>query len=218
MALKSSFCAKCGKITKSLTNSLCADCYLDENPIKIPRSLTLKVCPKCGAVLWKSLWLRAKQEPERYFQKLIEQKIKFPREATLVRAEVLEIGKQGGVKLVFHMNGELIERNVAATLIVNKFACPECSRQHSDWLAKVQVRNKPIDTIMASAVPFKHKMIKIEQRGNGIDIYFFDKSSANKLANRLKKQLHMSVKKTYEQHGHDFDTGKPRHREIIALR
>ncbi len=221
MALKTRFCARCGKETASTLGGVCTKCYLANNRITIPRSITLKVCPKCGSVRWRGVWVKADRTTESYFKQLIEQKTKIPKEATLQGIEIVKAGKQGDVKLTVAILGELMVLEKKADLVVDKFACPNCSRQHAEWAAKIQLRGGSgisVDEVLAMASKHKARIIKTEQQRGGVDIYFFARPTANKLAKALSKRFGLSVKKSYEQHGHDFDTGKPKHREIISLR
>lgn len=218
MSIKSKFCARCGKVTESLRNGLCPACYLEENQIKGPTSLVLKVCPKCGAVLWKGVWLRADKLPEFYFKELIKSKLRLPKNVELSRIDIVETGNLGRVSILLKIIGNLVEKQLKMKIEINKFACPDCSRQKADWMVKLQVRGVAVDTVLAMASKHRARIVKTQQQKTGVDIYFFTRSAANKLANQLKKQFGLTLKKSYEQHGHDFDTGKPLHREIISLR
>jgi len=236
MSLKSKFCAKCGKVTESLLGGLCPACYLYENPIKVQTSLTLKVCPKCDAVLWRGVWLRSEKQPEYYFKELIKSKLRPPKNTELRSIDVIELGKLGSVSIQLKVLDELIEKKFEVKLEINKFACPDCSRQKADWTAKLQVRGLSVkdeqptgkctkegrtltvNDVLAMASKHRAKTVKTEQKKNGLDMYFFTRSAANKLANKLKKQFGLAIKKSHEQHGHDFDTGKPKYREIISVR
>jgi len=216
MALKTRFCAKCGKETASLLSGLCSLCYLKENPMSMPRKVILKVCPKCGAIRWRGVWLASKKSPDDYFRQTIEEKIKLPKDAKVVKMEL-------GDRAVFTLSvlGDLIKVEKKLEFKIDKFACPECSRQHSEWASKIQLRRRgeiPVDDILAMASKHKMRIIKTEQKKNGLDLYFFTKPTANKLASRLVKRFGYFLKRSYEQHGHDFDVGRPKHREIISLK
>ena len=203
---------------ESLTNGLCPVCYLDENTITVPTSLVLKLCTKCGAILWKGVWLRSGKLPEAYFKDLIRSKLRLPKNTELSSINIIETGKLGSVSIVLKVRDEFIDKHFKIKLEVNKFACPACSRQKADWVAKLQVRGPPVNDVLAMASKYRARIVKTEQQKSGVDICFFTRSAANKLANKLKKQFGLTLKKSYEQHGHDFDTGKPLHREIISLR
>jgi len=221
MALKTRFCAKCGKETASTIGGLCTSCYLANNKIKIPRSITLKVCPKCGATRWRGVWVKADRSTESYFKQLIEQKVKIPKEARLQSIEISKAGKLGEVKVTVAVLGDLMVLDKRAELLMEKFACPNCSRQNAEWAAKIQLRSGreiSVDEVLAMASKHRARITKTEQKKSGVDIYFFARSPANQLAKALAKRFGLGVKKSYEQHGHDFDTGKPKHREIISLR
>jgi len=221
MVLKTRFCAKCGKETATLLGGLCSECYLTEHKVKIPRSITLKVCPKCGAIRWRGVWIKTDKPAESYFKQFIEQKTKIPKEAVLQSIEIMKTGKLGSAKVTVAVLGDLMVLEKKVELTLDKFACPNCSRQHSEWTAKIQLRRASdisVDEVLAMASKHKARIIKTEQKKNGVDIYFFVRSSANKLASRLAKRFGLKMKKSYEQHGHDFDTGRAKHREIISLR
>jgi NMD protein affecting ribosome stability and mRNA decay len=162
------------------------------------------------------VWLASKKSPDDYFRQTIEEKIKLPKDVEVVKMDL-------GPRAVFTVSvlGDLIRVEKKLEFKIDKFACPECSRQHSEWASKIQLRRRgeiPVDDILAMASKHKMRIIKTEQKKNGLDLYFFTKSTANKLASKLVKRFGYSLKRSYEQHGHDFDVGKPKHREIISLK
>lgn len=221
MVLKTRFCAKCGKETDSLLAGLCSECYLEKNPVKIPSEVSIKICPKCSAIKWRGVWVSSDKPAEYYLKQLIEQKVKLPKDVILTGIEILKAGRFGKVELNISVKGELVKIEKKIDLTVDKFACSACSRQKSEWLAKIQVRrasNISVGDILAVASKHRSKIIRTEEKKNGIDFYFFTRSTANKLASKLIKRFGFSIKKSYEQHGHDFDTGRAKHREIISLR
>tara|TARA_Y100000310_G_scaffold252700_1_gene259435 strand:- start:297 stop:965 length:669 start_codon:yes stop_codon:yes gene_type:complete len=221
MTLKTRFCAKCGKETASLHGGLCSACHLIEHPVSAPRSVVIKLCPKCKAIKWRGVWLQSDNDAEHYFKQLIEQRVKLPKNVTLNKIKILKTGKQGKMVLVVEVLGDLIKVEKNIDLSVDKFACPGCSRQKSEWAAKIQVRSvsgSSVDDVLAIASKYRNKIVRVERQKTGVDFYFFVRSKANKLASDLVKRFGFKLKKSYEQHGHDFDTGRPKHREIISVR
>jgi len=152
-----------------------------------------------------------------YFRRLLESRIKLPPAVELEDYELEENGTLGLTLKVLDRSF-VIYRKIA--LKIEKVACPECSRQKSEWLSKVQLRGLDevsIDEILRM-LSKQEGIVKIQEARGGIDIYFFSQSKGRKLASRLKKRFGFSEKRSYEQHGHDFDKRRPNYREIISLR
>lgn len=218
MSIKSRFCVRCGKEIETTIDGLCHSCYVEDHPVQLPKQIELKICPKCNATMVKKVWINSDKTPEEYFIDEIKSKAKLPEHVKLTKMEIIEQGKLGEIKLDLSVAGTLIPIQVTMPLLINKFCCSDCSRHHSDWVAKVQVRGVEIEYLLPIASKYKNHIVRTKQQDRGIDFFFFGRSPANKLAQDISKEFGGKIVKSYEQHGHDYDIGQPKHREIILVK
>lgn len=215
MTIKSKFCASCGKESKK---ALCAKCYLAEHKIKVPKSASLLTCSKCGAVKWRGVWIKPEQDVEEYFKYFVIDNTKLPENIELEDVKINTVA--GTITLDLSVFGEKFTEIRHADFKLKKFACPDCSRQFGGaWTAKVQARTKKreeVDKVLGLARKFSSKIVKTEEQKNGIDIYFFDKSAASRLASLIRSKLNLKISKTTEHFR--MKEGKAVYRDVILLK
>ena len=218
MALKSKFCVKCGKETASLIESKCPHCYLNENKIRMPHKLELKVCPKCHAVKWLGAWIKTDNKPLYYFQKLFEEAVKVPKNVEVEEIKLEESGTVGISIKILDLKS-VIYRDIE--LHIDKFCCPECSRQKTEWESKIQIRGldeNSMEEVLHALRTYQQSIIEIKEMKDGFDIELFSKEAGNCLMRYLRKRYGFTMEKSFEQHGFDNYKSKQNFREVLLLK
>lgn len=221
MSLKSRFCAKCGTSAK---DSLCADCFLEMHPIRIPRKTVIKYCTKCGSVFSDGIWIKPSKSLEKYLLRRVIDRLKLPEGIELIEANIIKKGAQGKLKFTFKFGDSRLVEEYNAQLILDKSCCPECSREIStSWLAKLQLRtDKDVKSFVEIASKLAKKrgkfIVKAEEQRQGIDLYISSKDIAMRLVNSFKKKLNCRMKMSTKQHGWDRARSKPLTKVTILLR
>jgi nonsense-mediated mRNA decay protein 3 len=223
MSLKSRFCAKCGKAGKSV-GSLCADCFLEIHPIRIPKKISIRYCTKCGSVWSEGIWIKPSKSIDEYLLRKIIDKIKIPEEIKLLEANIIKKGVNGELKITLKFGDSRLVERYDIQLITEKFCCPACSREKSSThLAKLQLRtDKNVKKFVEDASKIAKKIgkyvVKAEEQKQGIDLYISTKDAAMSLANSVKKKLNCRMKMSTKQHGWDRMRNKPLTKLTILLR
>jgi len=222
MALKTKFCAKCGKETDELADNVCADCFYVSSKISIPKSITLTICNGCNAVRWRGVWMQG--ELEYYFAHAILEKMTLPEEFEIEGVRILETGKRGAVEIVLNLLDKqyVLERDII--LETRNAMCEECKESsRQKYVAKVQFRTKTDverlkDKVINYAQNYKKALLKIEDQREGLDLHFSNKVSAKKLAGELVKVFGCKMSETSEQYSWDKEKNRPKYRSVILLR
>lgn len=224
MALKSKFCPRCGKEVTDLKDNLCADCYISSYKPSIPRSVSIKYCPVCKSVLMRNVWIAVSEPPEIYLEKKIAEKIKLAPLEKLRKVKILKTGKEGEIKIVTELDGKKYERVLKGTPTVDKYACPECSRQFKTSItAIIQLRctgdaKKFVNEALGLMGRTKRKIVKADERLHGIDLSFSDKRTARVLARRFKDHFKCTMKESVKQRGWDRSKERPLVQNTYLLR
>lgn len=218
MGLKNKFCPKCGKETTSLINGLCSKCYNSINNIKIPKSIKLTICKRCGSILVGNKWFIKNSWKEHIIEKL-SKKIKTPPGVELENIKIVELGEEGKVRLWFSINGDIFTESREISIIVSERFCKECSiKKRKLWNSKLQLRveNKIMEEILKK-LP-KDYVIKVKPVTNGVDIYFSDKDTGKSFARKLKNRYQLKSKSSFEQRGWDKSKDTSYKMPVILLK
>ncbi len=223
MTLKSRFCAKCGVSTDKLADGLCAECFLANHVITIPKKTSIRHCTICNSVWLGGIWIKAEEPLETYLMRRVIERIKLPRNTTITDAEIKKLGAKGKLKLLLRIGNSEIEKEYITQLTIEKFCCPECSRENStSYLAIVQIRtDKDVEAFVKKASRMftkKAKLIKAEERKQGIDLYLDRKDIAKSVAMEARKRLNCKMTLSSKQHGWDKIRSKPLTKLTILLR
>lgn len=220
MSLKSRFCAKCGKSTDEIINNFCAGCFVEEHAISIPNKISIRFCTKCSSVWQDGVWIKAENSPEDYLLKRVINRIQLPEEVNLAEAEIVEMGKNGRLKIVLQLEKARIERTYNVQLTIEKYCCPECSREKTTkHLAILQLRTgKDVSEFVKKVSRIaggrgKKQITKAQECLQGIDFYIASKEVARNIANEIKKEFKCKMTISTKQHGWD----KLRNRALTKL-
>ncbi|MBD3262982.1 hypothetical protein GF374_01220 [Candidatus Woesearchaeota archaeon] len=224
MALKTRFCAKCGKETNKLIDSFCAECYFKEKGIKIPKKVSVQVCQHCGAIKWQGIWTKTDLPAEHYLTHILMSKIKLPEQIELEDIKLLKLGKKGEIELIISILGKKFKQKQKIDLEIRKGVCKDCSRQLAKThKVKIQLRTeKNTEELIQEALEFSNKyrsnIIKVEEMKKGIDIYLSNREAGKHLAYDLRKKFHCKITETREQYGWDKSKNRPKTRITFLLK
>lgn len=225
MSLKSRFCAKCGKSVDNPVDNFCADCFLEQNAVSIPNKTSIRFCTKCNSVWLEGVWIKAANPPEDYLLKRVIDRIRLPEEVKLAEAEIVKMGKNGELKIILQLEKAKIEHIYNAQLIIDKYCCPECSREiTTKYLAILQLRTdkdvsefvKKVSRIASGSS--RKQITKAQECLQGIDFYIASKEVARSIANEIKKRFKCKMTTSTKQHGWDRIRNRALTKLTILLR
>ena len=222
MGIKARFCPKCGKEGEG-QGSLCLDCYSTSNQPKLPRSMLIKICPVCKSILSRYVWISSPNSLDKVVEMYVAGKVKLRFGEKLMKVKLLSPGEHSEVKVISSLDGKLVTRVLPTSLDIQKFACPQCSRQvKSSVTAKIQVRTskdvKEFVSEVVNSIKTNKALVKAEERLYGIDLSFSDKRTARVLARRLKTKFNCSIKESVKQRGFDRMKNRPLMQSTYILR
>lgn len=197
------FCANCG-IEESgdtpIIDGLCIKCYVElKDVIKIPDTIEISTCSRCGALLVRGKWFypSSVEEAQEIVKKIIIDAIK-PGEDIVITNVIAELISPSYKKAHVYVN--LLVKNMYKHLLridVNikwvKGLCQLCFRRAGrSFDAVVQLRFIHIDE---SAKRFRGEIenifrdyiVDVEERSNGYDIKVVSQGVAQKIVNIAKK-------------------------------
>ena len=224
MSIKSRFCPECGKETETLIDSLCSDCYSGKPNVKIPNQKNVLLCVKCDQVFNRGFWTKGMKTPEEYLKERLENSIKLPDGERLISTELLEVGKEGIVRIVSKRENKKLIREVKGKFEIKKYCCPVCSRESGvDYTAKLQLRsNKNPKKFVEEALEYikaaSPKIAKVESVLRGADILLVNQHIAKNAARRIMKHFNCSIKQSVRNYGWDTEKDKPKGRITILLK
>lgn len=214
------FCFLCGKRTEKLIEGYCEECYNKKfSLIELPKSFSITACSKCDLVKIANKW--QKFEPEKFFK----QKSKI-----CGKIDKLEIKKQDNVFKIIcsgYLNGseKLKEEMYEVCVKLNKIICPACSRLYGGYYeAILQLRGKISSNILDFIskksrnllLTDKKAFYRVEQKKEGINIYFGSKGSANHIALELKNRFGCEIKRSFKLF--TKKDGRDVYRNVILIR
>ncbi len=234
------FCARCGveeSEDNPIIDGLCLNCLLEEKKIfEIPSIIKVNYCKVCGAVQLHGKWtdptditsavLRVLEnyleKPKvlySYVEKPYISNIEFLTESswsTHVRVEISAI-----------IAGKKISKKYNVTVRLNPTICPRCiMRRSGDYTVLVQLRApkrlkgefrrfiKMVEKHIPEEVALN--IVDIVDKGNSVDVLFYERGAANKFVSILKRFGRLTEKRSYEEVGIDRH-GKKRRRTVISL-
>jgi len=222
MALKTRFCAKCGKETDELVDNVCADCFYVASEINVPKRIVLTVCDKCGVVMWRGIWMN--EDAEYFFAHAVLDKISLPEEFEVEDVRILETGKNGAVEIVLNLLDKQYVITKGVSLETKSGMCNECKEgTKQKYVAKIQFRTKTDvedlkEKVLNYAQNYRKVLIKVEDQKEGLDLHFRNKVLAKRLASELTKAFNCKMSETREQYGWDKQKNRPKYRSVILLR
>jgi len=223
MAIKNKFCPSCGKYTNNLHDSLCSNCYIDSSSISIPKKVSMKFCPVCKSALVRYVWVTPSKPIGSYIEQYIASKIKLSPLEKLKNVKILKLDKDGEIEIISELNSKNIKRNKKINLEIQKFSCPQCSRQFkASVVAKIQLRTKDnakkfVSDIL-SYIKQSLNIVGAKEHLHGIDISFSDNHTARVLMRRLKDRFKCSVKESVKQRGWNKIKNRPLMQVTYILR
>lgn len=223
MSLKSLFCASCGKMQDALVGGLCHGCFLRKNPISTPRQTSIRYCTQCNSVWLGGVWIKAAEPIENYLLRMVVSRIKVPEEVALANVEMKQLGKMGMLAVTLRFGESEITVEKRAQLVIEKYCCPECSREkETTYLAIIQLRTeKDVPKFVKDAsriITRGAKLVKAEEQPSGIDLYLSDKNAAMSAAIEVRRKLNCKMKTSEKQFGWDRDRCRPLTKKTICLR
>jgi len=226
MSIKTRFCAKCGKETDLTVDGLCADCYLEANPLKLPRRISLIRCGKCKAVKHKGVWVESDLDITNYAAMILREKINVPDAIYIENIEVSSIGPAADVVVRYSILSKEFVENFKLDIIVNEITCKTCGRiAGKAHRAILQLRTsvdveKFLDGVEAIVKEpgANYIILKSKNFQEGVDLYMLDKRSAKQLAQKIKKAFGGKITQTYKLSGWDKTKNRPSRIFSILLR
>ncbi|MEM4347398.1 MAG: NMD3-related protein [Candidatus Altiarchaeota archaeon] len=202
-------CYRCGKETKK---SLCEECFLELNPIKL-KEIKLIACD-CGRYKQKNIWKENKINS--VINKVVLENLILPKGASIKKLFV-DVIKTERNKIIFEVkasvkfNEKEILNFFTGEIKLDKQLCNTC-RKLKSYEAILQFRGfepniKEIDTNLIS---------KIEKTNYGLDIYIINKGYARKIAKKFKK-IGYDTKESQKLFGID-ESGRRKSRITISIR
>lgn len=222
MSIKQILCPKCGKETRDLTNSLCIECFLKEVPINIPTNIKVRYCVKCNCVYQNRFWSKSLNSINQIFEKELKRKIKLPNQLELKDIHV-EDYETGIFSMFLSIGGHSFEMEEKTEFILQKTACPDCSRENTKYIAKIQVRffknfKRNKEALHRFMKDYSAKLIRFEEFDKGIDYHFSVDSYAVDAARQISKRFKSTIKETFELFSWQKDKNRPRTRRVMSLR
>jgi nonsense-mediated mRNA decay protein 3 len=168
------FCYKCGKQTERLIDGLCEEC-IEQEMIKKVVSIEYWICPRCGRIREGKVW-----------------KIKSLEDVLKKRLKATRIDMEKGL-------AETVSGKIRFSLEIRKVTCIHCSRIAGGYYESVlQLRGFSNDEITKITQMIKEEFFTKTSK-HGHDFYFLKKSSAEKVARRIKKTFkNVEIKKSYK--------------------
>ena len=222
MSIKDLQCPKCGVKVNKLVNGYCVDCFLKNIKIKIPAKIKLRYCVKCESVYWNRSWIKPLNSIMSLFERELKNKIRVPEEVEL-KSVVIDDFEKGLFSIFLSMKDELFEIQEKTIFILEKVVCPDCSRQNTKYIAKIQVRfvrnyKKNKEALQSFMKKYSMKLIRIEEFDRGFDYHFSVDSYAVDVSRKISNAFNGKVKETFELFSWDKDKNKPRTRRIIMIK
>ena len=195
MGIKSRFCAKCGKETDLTVDGLCAECYLEAHPLKLPKRISLIRCGRCGAIKHKGVWVESDLDITHYAAMTLRERAKVSDAIHIDDVEVGGIGPDSNVMVKYSVLGKEFVQTFKVDIVVNEITCKLCGRiAGKAHRAILQLRTskdveKFLDDVEAivKAPGTDYIILKSKRFPEGIDLYMLDRRSATQLAQKLKK-------------------------------
>ncbi len=200
--MKEKFCARCGKETEELTESLCSDCFSERKEwVEIPERLEVSECRGCRRKKtdgWKEI----------SFEEAIENELK---KTMQVKGEVKEINistdrelNTAVIELQGSMEGVSMKETKEVEIVTKEDTCGECKKIETGYFeAKVQIRLpegkkeevlKECEEILKQRRSDEAMVSGIEERENGFDIFMPSKSAAKHLTKKLAERYEVERK------------------------
>ena len=215
-------CASCGGESEY---PVCGKCLaMKVTPVEVPPVVELVKCSRCGEFRLDR-WRRASLEDAvDYF---ISGNVRLHDEFSVEGYSFEPIGDDVG-KYVFRIEGMLRDYpyryETFFEVRVKKIACERCSRQAGGYYeAIIQIRAdnrnlkddelETISEIIAESVEKEHSnprafISRIEEKREGVDVYFGDKRLAQKIARNLARSFGAEIKESSKiagrEDGRDF--------------
>ncbi len=234
------FCVKCG-IEESEDNpiidGLCLNCLLKERRIvEIHSIIKVNYCKVCGAVQLHGKWTEPLDFDSAVIR-VIESYLEKPRglysyvEKPYVSNIEFLTKSSWSTHVRVEISAFIASRKVSqkydVVIRLNPTICPRCiMRRSGDYTVLVQLRapkNLLRDFRQFIKVAEKHipeevalNIVDIIDKGNNVDILFYEKGAANKFVSILKHFGNFKEKRSFEEVGIDRH-GKKRRRTVISL-
>ncbi|MGB9709809.1 MAG: NMD3-related protein [Infirmifilum sp.] len=232
-------CPACGRETDKLVEGLCEDCYRKEHPLLELKSdhVELHVCRICGSLsIRKDKWLSSREDLEEDLEKNIS---KIARVRGLLREVDIKVSEDLSLIIIKakgrasnELRSDYVEEHVMKVL-TRKTVCEAClgqvsRRKHA--LIQIRARDQRLgekrlkeiskiieDTLTElstrdpSAVP-----VEVQQKPEGLDIYFSGYPAARKVAEALSRRMYVEVLETSKLIGVD-GSGREKYKRTIRL-
>ncbi len=220
-----------------IIDGLCLNCLLKERKLfDIPSIIKVNYCKVCGAVQLHGKWIESTdttnailkvlesylEKPKAlysYIEKPYVSNIEFLTESswsTHIRVEISAI-----------IAGKKISKKYDVIVRLNPTICPRCiMRRSGDYTVLVQLRApRRLEGEFRRFIKIVEKHIPVEvavnivdviDKGNSIDVLFYERGAANKFVSILKRFGRLTEKRSYEEIGVDRH-GRKRKRTVISL-
>jgi nonsense-mediated mRNA decay protein 3 len=177
------FCYLCGK--KVSEGNLCEECFLKMKSIAVPEKIEIEICKRCSAIKSGKFWKKAE----------IKEVVK-----DFVKKECSVDVRDGKAYVIMRIpfGEKLLEVKKEIEIVPKKSICNSCSKLAGGYYESVlQVRNfDKINEILSVA---KSENFYVKNVKEGIDLYFLRKSSAERVAKKLKKMFkNIEIKKSFK--------------------
>jgi NMD protein affecting ribosome stability and mRNA decay len=223
MALKGTFCAKCGIEDNKLVSNLCAECFFALNEIKVPKTKELGLCSKCGSIRVDHFWIEVEKQNREEFSDQVKSSIKVPDEVKILKVDLIKIKPDGLMEVTYDIGGNILVKEYKCALRVKKQLCPKCKIDaRTDYKAKIQIRTKgDVSKVVHESLEFlrkyKKSIMKIEEIRTGLDVHFRSRQDALRVAHPFKQTYKCHMKETREEYSWNRAKNKPKYKSTFLL-
>lgn len=201
--MKPKFCPACGRETEKLFDKLCESCFSENHKLaELPEKIKIRLCSNCGKIEGVA---RIRRLDEDGMKKIIRNKIKVDGKITSMKIRGKAIGKNINLEVEIHglLNGDIEKSDVLKTRIeIKERLCETCGKVKGGYYEVViQIRSEDKDKIenalgvLENMIRKKGVMTKIEEKKEGVDIYFTPKKILGYLIKNLPKTK--EIKRSY---------------------
>jgi NMD protein affecting ribosome stability and mRNA decay len=170
------------------------------------------------------MWHNAPDTHESYFVQAIVKKLKLPPHTELEDVEILQKGKEGEVEVSFSIEGKRFSIVRPIGLYVTDQICElDSKRKREAYEGILQLRPKEnihdfLNRIKDELKFAADNILKMDEVGNGVDIYFLDVTPMRHLITLLKKKFKFYLKESAKAYSWDKMQARPKFKITILAR
>ncbi|MEZ0344980.1 MAG: NMD3-related protein [Infirmifilum sp.] len=232
-------CPVCGRTVERLVNGLCEECYRREHPLLELKTdhVELEVCRICGSLRFKKgKWVSSRDEAAEELRRMFPRLARSQGQIRYVKVELPSSLSLVVFKVTGRASPELQQdytEEYTLKVSVKKTICNVCLGHVSKKKnAIIQIRaqgrkleqtelNNVVKLVedSVSEVSMKDPLavpVEVEEKPEGLDLYFSEYTAARKIAEALQRRVYMEVLETSKHIGVD-ESGHGKFKRTIRL-